>query len=303
MAYMSVLMTARNSESTIRRAVISTLAAMPPDSELVVLNDGSSDGTGEVLQRITDRRLTMLSSSHIGVAAGLNYLFASTDSHVVARMDADDICLPGRLNRELRALRNGRDVVFTTVVEFGTVPLKVSPTAMRGIHDRAFPFHLLLTNPVAHPTMMARRSVIAAVGGYRLLPTEDYDLWLRLAFEGARMVRLGVPGLAYRKHAAQITASSSWRRASWANTEISEAFGRLSTQLLGSKFLRLSTLSSCADLTVKESDAILADFSHRFELAVRDLPRIERKRLAQKCSARIEWVKSARMAHPRASAL
>src|SRR5690606_12676863 len=91
-----------------------------------------------------------------------------------------------------------------------------------------FGLHLLLTNPVAHPTLMARRSALERVGGYREVPTEDYDLWLRLAAGGARLERQALPGLAYRMHPGQITASATWRRASWTDPTISAAFAELS---------------------------------------------------------------------------
>lgn len=296
MPRLSVLMTARNSEATITRAIASTLRSLPPDSELLVLDDGSSDGTREILERVSDARFASFSSHHIGIANGLNLLLEKTSSDVVARMDADDICLPGRLKRELASLRRGTDVVFTTVVEFGPSRWRVAPHSPRGISPSAFRYHLLLTNPVAHPTMLARRSAVARSGGYRDLPSEDYDLWLRMAAEGIGMRRLARPGLAYRRHAGQVTASAAWRRQSWSNPMTSEAYGALSTKLLGEGFLRLPTLASQGDITFAESDEILSDFSSRFVRAIQHLSHFERALLTRKCDERVRWARRARVA-------
>lgn len=283
-------MTALNSESTIEHAVKSTLQSLPRDAELVVLDDGSTDSTGEILAQIEDKRLSLHTGTHSGVALGLNRLINATDSNFIARMDADDICLPGRFGRQLEAINHGADIVFTTCWEFGPKKHHLSPKAPQRLEPDAFPLQLLLTNPVSHPTMLASRACIENIGGYRVLPAEDYDLWLRLAVAGARMTRLASPGLLYRKHPAQVTASSKWRLASWSNDEIAESYAKLSMQLLGREFLRLTTLAIRSDISHRECDDLLRDFRGRFTAAASELSAWDSFRLQQKCASRIAWV-------------
>lgn len=289
MPRLSVLMPALNSETTITRAVTSTLNALPKDSELVVLDDGSTDETSRALSRFNDSRLSHLTGSHSGVAAGLNQLLAATDSEFVARMDADDVCFRSRLSRQLRSMNSQVDVCFTTVFEFGPGNFNWSPQLPRSIDSASFPYHLLLTNPVAHPTMMAKRSILDSVGGYRVLPTEDYDLWLRLAAHGAQMVRLAAPGIAYRKHASQVTASPEWRLSSWKNVEIANAYSALAEKILGTSYDRLPRLAINSDLSDVTFERTILEFKQAFATAIMRFPPRTQGLLERKCSARVNW--------------
>lgn len=204
--HVSVLLPVRNGEGMIRRAVTSTLRALPARAELLVWNDGSTDGTADVLGAIQDTRLRVLGeASGIGVAAGLNRLLDAAEGPFVARIDADDVTLPGRFAAQRRAIGAGADVTFAGHIRFGPSlrsfrqkrPWHLSPVAVR--------IWLALENPLLHPAMFGRTASIRAVGGYRPGPAEDYDLWMRLAAAGVRISRTLTPGLAYRMHPGQLT--------------------------------------------------------------------------------------------------
>jgi len=289
MPRLSVLMPARDAVATIGPAVRSTLAALPRDAELVVGDDGSRDGTGAAVRQIEDPRLRVLSWPGRGVARSLEALLAATDSEVVARMDADDVVLPGRFRRQLHALGSA-DVVFATVVPWRGSGMPRVPRPA-GISPRAFGFHLLLTNPVAHSTMAARRAAIAAAGGYRDVPSEDYDLWLRLAARGARLRRLALPAILYREHAAQVTARDGWRAASWRDADTQRSFALLSERLLGAPQYRLTALS-LAPLPAARKTALLAAFEARFRAAIRPLPPRERRVLTRRLGERAAWLRA-----------
>lgn len=223
-------MPARNAESSIALAVRSTLLAMPRDAELVVHDDASTDGTRRIMERIRDPRLRIIQSETVqGVAGGLNLLLQAVDAEVIARMDADDACLPWRFAAQERALRTGVDLVFCTVVYFGPPRTRIRPMPPVSISPAAFPLHLLLANPVSHSTMYGRLECISAVGGYRAIPAEDYDLWLRMCAQGARLTRLAVPGVCYRVHPKQITKSTHWRAMASADQEIVTVYDALGT--------------------------------------------------------------------------
>ncbi len=287
MPRLSILLPAHNAEGTIERAVRSTLASMDADSELVVFDDASTDGTAAVLASVADRRMRVIASaSSLGVAGALNALLESTSSELVARMDADDVMLRRRLERQRRAIDRGLDVVFTTVVQWRPDRRRVRPPAPTSIGPAAFPYHLLVTNPVAHPTMFARRSSIAGVGGYRTIPSEDYDLWVRLARNGARIARLGLPGILYRVHPNQITSSMEWRHSSWLDPVLGDAFATLSDSLLGERFPRLTTLGYTAPDRAA-FDATAVPFRAAFVRAIRGLSRGDRMALERELRHRM----------------
>lgn len=239
MPRLSVIIPVYNGAKTVGSAVRSTLRALPPDATVTVLNDASTDETPTILESISDRRLSVIHAPEgMGVAAGLNHLLQATDSEFVARMDADDIVLPRRFRLQQKTLiSQDVDVTFTTVVE--SYPRYMRPTIPIELPPGAFPWHLLITNPVSHPTMFAKRSVLEHVGGYRSVPSEDYDLWLRMCAAGFRLHRSAMPGLIYRIHDSQITASTSWRNKSWRNEMIRAAYEENALKLTGRKLQRL----------------------------------------------------------------
>lgn len=288
MPRLSVIVPAYNAAETITSAVRSTLRALPRDAEVVILDDGSADATAATAEAIDDARVRVLSRPNRGVATTLNDLIDATDSEFVARMDADDLVLPGRFRSQLGAIADGADAVFTTVVTWGSgLPGVPRPS---GIAPEDFGLHLLLTNPVAHSTLLARRSAIVDAGGYRAIPTEDYDLWLRMATGGARLRRLALPGLAYRVHPGQVTASAEWRRASWENAEIAAAYSALAERLIGAPAVRITSLSIDETRTAAEKRAELDAFSDRFERALDGHSPGARRALRRKLDERRTWL-------------
>lgn len=283
-----VILPAYNAEGTLRTALESTLQALPRDAGIMVLDDGSSDGTAQVADSLRDPRIRVHSRPNGGVASALNEMLHVTDSEFVARMDADDLVLPGRFRRQLSVLTHGTDAVFTTVVQWGA-GLSGLPRPS-GIAAEDFGFHLLLTNPVAHSTLLARRAAIERVGGYRQLPTEDYDLWLRMAVDGAQMRRLAAPGLAYRVHPGQITASSEWRRSSWLDPRIAEAYAHLSHRLLGVRAQRVTSLSVDEDLDAQEKRERFEEFSTHFEHSLATRSPGARRALRRRLAERSRWL-------------
>ena len=236
MERLTVLLPARNAEKTIRVAVSSVLRGLPPDGKLLILNDASSDGTGEVaagLARADGRVGVLTSDVQLGVAGALNALIDAADTPLIGRMDADDIALPWMFRRQIPAMHRGNlDAVFSPVIWFGRfwfhfqVPLSIGPAAS--------PYELLLANMFQHPTIVGRRSAIVDAGGYRPVPAEDWDLWIRMALHGARLSRIALPGLLVRCHADSITATKVWQKAFAHAVETAQVHQELSRQLLGS---------------------------------------------------------------------
>ncbi|TFC36368.1 glycosyltransferase [Cryobacterium sp. TMT2-14] len=293
MPRLSVILPVRNGERTIARAVTSTCRALPADAELVIFDDGSTDSTPTLLRSFESASVRVITSPvSVGVATALNMLIDRTDSEFIARMDADDVTLTGRFGYQRRAISPGAAVNFTTVLEWRPDSRRVSPAAPLPISARAFPYHLLMTNPVSHPTLFAKRAALVRVGGYRQVPAEDYDLWLRLASEGIGIRRLAIPTLLYRMHPQQVTSSLEWRHASWTDRTVAAAFGRLSDMLLGRPFSRLVSLGFDATVGPQEVERTLADFAARLESAIADLPPWDRRILMRRLAGRCEAVRA-----------
>lgn len=215
MTEISVVMPARNAQATITTALRSTLRALPADAEVLVLDDASTDETaGEVLS-VKDRRVRLLrESSPIGVANALNGLVEVARGRCIARMDADDVTLPGRFSAQLQALSRGSDIVFGARVDFGRAALRRRPQAWHRLDHADIEWLLAVENPVAHSTMLATADVLKRAGPnpYRPGAAEDYDLWLRLAVRGASFASVRRPVIAYRVHSAQVTKQQDWVR-------------------------------------------------------------------------------------------
>jgi glycosyltransferase involved in cell wall biosynthesis len=204
---LSVLLPVKDGAATIRSAARSTLRAMPRDAELLVVDDGSRDATGAILEAIDDPRLRVIRhETPQGVAASLNHALEVTDSALVGRMDADDLTLPWRFRAQLPTLDTA-DLVFGSMILIDASSKPVGLSSPWPVSPASAALHLLFENPFAHPTMVGRREALTAPGGYRASKVEDYDLWLRAVQHGARLRKLSAPVLAYRRHAGQATQS------------------------------------------------------------------------------------------------
>ena len=211
MPNLSVLLPVRNGERHLRKAIRSTLAALPADSELVVLDDASTDSTPSILESVSDHRLVVhRTQASLGVANGLNYLASQTDSRYVARMDADDISLPWRFRHQSKALGDC-DVLFGAVIFVNENGVVSRPDLPGFIGPESIPLHLMLASFLCHPTMFALRASLPE-GPYRSVPAEDYDLWLTLVGTGKRLKRDPAPVILYRQHQTQTSKSDAWMR-------------------------------------------------------------------------------------------
>lgn len=213
MPLISVILPARNAGGFVKRAVSSTLRALPRDAELVLVDDGSTDDTLEVAQRIHDSRLRVIQHpTSVGLSASLNEAIERTDSEFVARMDADDVCLPWRFSSQIKQLRDRPlDAAFGAVLYMRSNGVVTRPDAPGHLDTHAVGLSLVVGNSLVHPTLFVRRSKLMQVGLYRDVRAEDYELWMRMVNAGARIARSATPMILYRKHSGQISSSTRWR--------------------------------------------------------------------------------------------
>jgi GT2 family glycosyltransferase len=206
----SVVLPVYNGERFLAEALDSILAQSFADFELIALDDGSHDGSGEILDRVarTDSRVTVLHQTNGGVIAALNGGLALARGEFIARMDADDVAHPERFARQVAFLDAHPEIAVIGCA------VRLIDESGKPIRDVAYPDtpeavaeFLEIGAPLAHPSVMMRRDAVLAVGGYRAAyrHAEDYDLWLRMA-QRYRLANLPDRLLFYRQHPAKLSS-------------------------------------------------------------------------------------------------
>jgi glycosyltransferase involved in cell wall biosynthesis len=190
----SVVLAARNEEAAIGGAVESILAQTLGDWELIVVDDGSSDRTADIVAGYGDERITVLRRRPSGLPASLNAGLRAARGPLIARQDADDRSLPQRLERQVDFLDQRPDVIVlgSRWIEVDSKGRRRRPRARVVTGDLTQ--RLVGFNPITHATAIFRRDAVLALGGYdESLPyAADYDLWLRVAASGALVWNLDV---------------------------------------------------------------------------------------------------------------
>lgn len=209
----SILIPAKQASKTIGAALISAFVTRPRGSEIVVLLDGD-DTKSKVLDYFERRKKVRLfrSTEALGITGARNFLLGKAKSEIVSWLDADDIALPFRYGKSLRSIEKKRiDLSFSHSIIFGKRLRRALflPQFPFPISAQLSPFFLWQANPFVQSTTVARKSAIIAVGGYRDCAAEDYDLWMRLATNGYKLVRTAGYGSLYRVHDGQATSSPS----------------------------------------------------------------------------------------------
>jgi glycosyltransferase involved in cell wall biosynthesis len=209
----SVVLPVRDGERYLREALDSLLDESG-DFELVVVDDGSRDATPEILLSYADERLRIVRQGREGLVAALNRGVRETRGATLVRMDADDVSLPSRLERQQAVLEADERVglvgcgIENIDGEGRTTGSWLLPADDPGLRRR-----LLLRNPFAHGSVAIRRAALDGVGGYNVGygANEDYDLWRRIARDW-RLAAVPEVLYRYREHAEAVTKTAIGER-------------------------------------------------------------------------------------------
>lgn len=178
----SVVMAAYNEERWIKRAIDSILNQTLTNLELIVVDDGSSDRTADVLATIQDKRLVTISQTNQGLARSLNQGIVRANSDYIARLDADDWSAPDRLARQVDFLKAKPD--YGLVGSACRIELEDGSCSMHfavPTTDMAIRRRIVWENPFVHSSVVMRKRILEDVGGYRAgYRWEDYELWWRM---------------------------------------------------------------------------------------------------------------------------
>ncbi|TVR47809.1 MAG: glycosyltransferase [Puniceicoccaceae bacterium] len=211
----SVVMPFRNAAGTVREAVESIRGQTFRDWELLAVDDGSTDGGGAVVRSMAavDARIRLLESTGRGIVAALNHGLASGRGRWMARMDADDLALPARLERQAAVLEAHSEIglVATAVEGFGASGEAAGMRRYLEWSNRlrspeAIALARFVEAPVVHPSVCFRAGLVSQYGGYKEgdFP-EDYELWLRWLDAGVRFSKLPEVLLRWRDRPERLT--------------------------------------------------------------------------------------------------
>lgn len=195
MPAISVIMSVYNGERFLAEAAESILAQTFSDFEFIIVDDGSTDSTRLILNRLTDRRVKLLTNQrNIGLARSLNVGLGFAQGMYIARQDADDVSLPDRFRRQVAYLESHPEISI-----LGTEVDMIDKTSGSGLsvelpHDNIdIKWALLFGCPIIHGTVMGRDCAFRGALGYTENPefqwVEDLELWSRIS-EGHNFANL-----------------------------------------------------------------------------------------------------------------
>lgn len=187
MPEISVVTSVHNGEAYLEECVDSILNQTFQDFEYIILNNGSTDHTAEILNRYSDLRLRIIHQENLGVPKSLNKGVSLCQTDLIARLDADDYARPHWLEKHYEYLTQNRDVVVCSS--------RFEELFNGRLYPQSFPFvesdneirkSLSFMNPIAHSLSIISKPAFIRSGGYDLkfVVAHDYDLWIRLLREG-----------------------------------------------------------------------------------------------------------------------
>ena len=183
----SIVLPIHDGAPYLRQAIDSMLAQSFSDFELIAIDDGSTDSSGDIVEAYSDQRIILLRQENRGLPATLNRGIALARGRYVARQDQDDVSQPDRLAKQVEFLDSHPDIAMVgTWAEIVATSGRSDMRFHRHPHDPAIlRFELLFDNPFVHSSVMMRMSALDEVGGYTTdrtrQPPEDYELWSRIA--------------------------------------------------------------------------------------------------------------------------
>lgn len=196
----SVVLPAYNAELYLKEAIDSVLAQTFTDFELIVLNDGSVDKTEEIILSYSDSRIVYVKNEqNLGLIGTLNKGMSLARGEYIARMDADDICLPERFKKQVDFLKKNSeiDLVGTNAIKINNKGEKIGIISMPET-DHDIKMMLFIQSSFIHPSVMGRADVFRNFEYEKeFYRVEDYVLWIKMS-QNSKFYNINEPLLKYR---------------------------------------------------------------------------------------------------------
>lgn len=228
----SILMGVYNCEKYLGEVIESLLAQTMSDFEFIIVNDGSTDGTADILDLYAskDQRIRIITQENQGVGRSVNRALQLVRGNYIARSDADDFSYPERLEQQVDFLESNPEVlaVGTSIMLVDPLGIPLGLRAMEYKHE-AIEAELLKGNGSAlcQPSVMMRTNAMKSIGGYdsRWRVTEDLDLFLRLA-EVGRLANIPEVLVNWRQHLSSTNHSKLEQQVEECRALLEEAYQR-----------------------------------------------------------------------------
>jgi glycosyltransferase involved in cell wall biosynthesis len=198
----SIIMPVYNAEKYLNETIDSVLNQTYDDFEFLIIDDGSTDRSLQILNSYNDPRLKVFKNGkNIGYVKTLNKLLELSKGEYIARQDNDDISFPNRIEKQVHFLNSHKDIGIcgTNVLTFGTKKKKT----LFPIEDYEIRAYMIIKSPFCHPTIMFRKSIFDDMGVAKydesLCPAEDYAMWFEIS-KKTKLANLSEPLLKYRWH-------------------------------------------------------------------------------------------------------
>lgn len=177
----SVVIPSRLSQETILESCNSVLSQDFKDIEVIVVINGPLDKTPDLVLSLEDPRIR-IEESEEGIVPALNRGLSLARGEIIARQDADDVWLPGKLSNQVSAFDSGLGNVIGTQMKIVQSGHPDSVTSYPKNHEEIIEWFSRFNNPIGHPSVAYKRSILDRVGGYwDFFPlAEDFDLWMRM---------------------------------------------------------------------------------------------------------------------------
>lgn len=211
-------MTVYNNERYLEKAIRSILSQSFSDFEFLIIDDGSQDRSVEIVRSFEDSRIHLhVNAKNLGQTPSLNKGLSLARGKFVARIDADDVALPARLKRQYDfASRQGPSLgAVGTQIEFINEQDEVLFSPRMPLEEGEMIWKLMVSNPLAHPSVLLHREGVLSVGGYPegFCYNQDQVLWARLLKARRRLFNLnGEPLMQIRYHSESATRRGSEKR-------------------------------------------------------------------------------------------
>ncbi len=232
----SVVMPVYNAGRFLADAVNSIRKQTFGDWEMICVNDGSTDGSGQVLDEFAarDARIRIVHQANAGIVGALNRGCELACGPLICRMDGDDIAMPDRMEKQLAYLRSSPNCVAVggSILEIDVDGDPLCCSRLATDHTDIENNLLHRRTGLFHPTAMIRTEAMHAVGGYRAAYqwVEDHDLWLRLAQRG-QLANIEEVVLCYRQHASSVCWQRSAQQRELMNRLLAEAYALRNLEL------------------------------------------------------------------------
>lgn len=206
----SVIMSVYNAEKYLEESIESILNQTYKNFEFIIINDGSTDSSLKIIQEYMkmDNRIKLISRENKGLVYSLNQGIKLAKGKYIARMDADDVALEDRLEKQRVFLEknNNIDIVASSINVFGDVDnetkIEIEKIFDSKINEDNMEKMFLDRCIIPHPTIMVKKEIFNVLNGYNesFKTAEDYDLWLRAIKAGFKIEKLHQKLLNYRVH-------------------------------------------------------------------------------------------------------